>query len=723
MWIIASSLFLIGTVGCGIGWLRARRRLDRQTIEQLIAERKSRESDERLQLAEVAAGFGIWEWNIAAESCQLSQGAATMLGFAGGTQLRLMSEIFDQIHPDDREEVSLVMQRNVNSGTVEVKFRAVKPDGTYRWCSGMGQTKGNGETFTKVIGATIDITAQREMLLSLQNACIRAEAAAQAKSEFLANMSHEIRTPLNGVIGMADLLLDAGLTTEQKDYASTIRTCGEALLAIISDVLDLSKIEAGKVTLEALSFDLRALLEEVAEMLAPAAQAKGLDVVVHYPAGMPTHFVGDGHRIRQVVTNLLGNAVKFTHTGHILIAAELEQAENGGRQVKISVTDTGIGIAAENIASLFEKFSQADTSTTRRYGGSGLGLAICKQLVELMGGSIHVLSKIGSGSTFQFSLGLPRSPPEAIPATANRLLASDGLQGRRVLVVDDIELNRRIVHEQVTSWGMRNRSCSNADEALNALRLAQAEGDPYDFVIADYHMPGMDGATLAVAIKSDPNLREVIFILLTSVGDWRERMDWEGASVDACLVKPTRSTKLMATLALAWAKKVSSRIDSAGTETSDGTHPLEGQRLECTGSATGIRALLVEDNLVNQKVALAMLGRLGISARVAGDGREGVDMLSLLPYDIVFMDCQMPVMNGYEAAKAVRKVPGPNQHVAIVAMTAESSQGSRERCLDAGMDDFVTKPVNQAELLTVLKRWFPRLGDGGASVELALIDR
>ncbi len=460
--------------------------------------------------------------------------------------------------------------------------------------------------------------------------------------------------------------------------------------------------------IEAFAFDLRLVLEEVAEMMAPRAAQKGLDLVVHYPDGSPQFFVGDGDRIRQVVTNLMGNAIKFTNAGHVLITVGCADAEDATAEVKISIIDSGIGIAPEKINLLFQQFSQADSSTTRRYGGTGLGLAISKKLVELMGGSIHVESKEGVGSTFGFSLRMPLAPPSAITP-----VPAASLRGLRVLIVDDIEVNRRVVHEQISSWGMRNGSYATAEEALRAVREAQAAGDPFDMVIADYQMPGTDGATLAAAIKADPALSGIVFILLSSIGHWRELRDLEGKSVDACLVKPVRRGKLMETLAAAWAKKPSTADRTTLPNASLPAAAAEFYRrrsartLDHSGGLIEVRVLVVEDNAVNQKVALTMLAKLGIRADVAVEGREGVEMLKLLPYDIVFIDCQMPVMNGYEAVAEIRKQAGPNQRVPIVAMTADAMQESRDRCLAAGMDDFITKPVKQADFIYAIERWCP----------------
>ncbi|MEO6034060.1 MAG: response regulator, partial [Verrucomicrobiota bacterium] len=691
------SLVLIGSYLCVLAVTNML--LAAAATERRRSDEERRLSAERFRVVASATNDVVWDWDLTTQIVWRNEGIHTLFGFKENEIEDDMKWWHGQIDPADREKVVASLSQFIQSNDQlwSAEYRCRRKDGTIASVLDRAYLVRNKQGPIRVIGAIMDITERKRIEADLAKARDAALSAARQKSEFLAKMSHEIRTPMNGVIGMTSLLLDTPLNAQQRRFADTIHSSADSLLTVINDVLDFSKIEAGKLTFEIHDFDLRESVESTLELLAGEAQRRGIELVGSVEPNMPTGVRGDLGRLRQVLTNLVSNGIKFTESGEVVIRASVQNETESHLMVRFEVIDTGIGISPQSQALLFQSFSQADSSTTRKYSGTGLGLAIARQLVTLMSGEIGVESQLGRGSKFWFTVKLEKQTPSATPFDTHQLI------NKRVLIVDDNATNREILHHQVVAWKMRNGSAAQGNSALEQLRHAAAANDPYDIAILDLQMPEMDGLALARAIKADPAIAKTRIIILTSLDAQIDEPTLKAAGIDECLFKPVKQSRLFDNLSAIFSDDFKSSLSQAISVPQNATRPL-----------SPIRILLAEDNSVNQKVALGQLHKLGYTVDVAANGLEVLKTLEQIPYDIILMDCQMPEMDGYETTRKIRQREKKmatndesNPPIYIIALTAHAMKGDREECLRAGMNDYLSKPVSLTEMRGALQRWRP----------------
>ena len=707
-WTLRNTAVILALVGgltlvIGVWVVVLRRRVRAQT--EVIRRRLENEAalEKRFQYVARATNDTIWDWDMVTQQVGWNSGIRDTFRYPADKVGRSVDWRYGCFHPDDRERVQHSLQALIAGGgeTWSAEYRFLCGDGQYAYVLDRGYfMRDNSGRALRMIGATMDLTARKQTEKEMQQAKETAEAANRAKSEFVANMSHEIRTPMNGILGMTELALGTELTPEQREYLVIVKGSADSLLGVINDILDFSKIEAGKLDLETIEFKLRGSIHETLKMLAPRAHEKGLELNFTIGSDVPDALVGDPSRLRQILLNLLVNALKFTESGEINLRVERESVVEGSVSLHFSVEDTGIGIPAEKQARIFDAFSQADGSTTRRFGGTGLGLTISRQLVQMMGGRIWMESVPGGGSVFHFiarfgvcSAAGAQEPLEKVP-----------LKGMRVLVVDDNLTYRHNLGSLLASWEMQPALAGDGAEALRTLAQASEANRPIPLVLTDASMPEMDGFQLAEEIRVNPRLSCTMIMMLTSAGQRGDAARCRELGLEGYLTKPISQAELLdAVLRVAGAKRPVAK-------------PALVTRHALREDGKSLRILLAEDNAVNQLLASRLLEKHGHNVVTVGNGRAALERLEKETFDLILMDIQMPGMDGFEATRVIRKQEqSSGKHLPIIAMTAHAMEGDRERCLAAGMDDYIAKPIHAKDLIDAIEN----LGGSLAVAEVA----
>jgi two-component system, sensor histidine kinase and response regulator len=660
---------------------------------------------ERLSLATSVADVGVWEWDVANSSMTWDETMSRIYGFKLTDDEDPYVQWSRTLLREDLPLAEGALKKTLeHRARATVDFRIRRADGSIRYLSAAeGCVLDEQGNVAKIIGVNIDVTERKKAEAELQRAKDEAEAANRAKSEFLANMSHEIRTPMNGIMGMTELVLDTELDSEQREYLTLAKISADSLLSLINDILDYSKIEAGKLDIDAIDFNLGDCLGDTMKTLSLRAHQKGLELAFEIEPNVPDALVGDPGRLRQIILNLVGNAIKFTEQGEVVLSVEMLSHIQDDVQLKFTVKDTGIGIAPAKQAAIFEAFQQGDGSMTRKYGGTGLGLTISSRLVDLMGGRIWVESVLGEGSRFHFTANL-KVQKAAVRTVVPR--DPDTLRDMRVLVVDDNATNRQILVKMLEGWRMVPTTADSGAKAMVTLTEAKGIGRTFPLILLDAQMPEMDGFALAEYIKRHPSFRAATIMMLSSAGQRGDAMRCRELGVAAYLTKPIRQAELMDAI-----------LTALGTRAKNEEKPALVTRHTLRESQTHLKVLLAEDNAVNQLVALRLLERCGHTVTVAANGKKALESWGKGAFDAILMDVQMPEMNGWEATHAIReRERGTGKRIPVIAMTAHAMKGDDERCFAAGMDDYLTKPIRTEELMAVLEK----VGSRKAARELRL---